>query len=56
MTEACDLSAVKARRLIGRKELSPTELLESCVARIEKTNKTVNAIVAMDVAAARGNR
>ena len=53
MGEACDLSAVEARRLIGRKELSPVELLESCVARVEQTNKTVNAIVAMDVTAAR---
>ena len=53
MGEACDLSAVEARRLIGRKELSPVELLESCVARVEQTNKAVNAIVAMDVMAAR---
>ena len=53
MTEACDLSAVEARRLIGVRKLSPTELLESCVARIEKTNAAVNAVVAMDVAAAR---
>ena len=31
MTEACDLSAVEARRLIGLKRLSPSELLESCL-------------------------
>jgi amidase len=55
MTEACDLAAVEARRLIGRKELSPVELLESCVARIEKTNRAVNAIIAMDVTVARGH-
>jgi amidase len=53
MVELCDLSAVQARRLIGRKEVSPVELLESCLARIESTNTSVNAIVAMDVAAAR---
>ncbi len=53
MTEPCDLSAVAARRLIGTGKLSPTELLESCVKRIEKTNGKVNAIVAMDVDAAR---
>ena len=53
MTDACDLSAVEARRLIGRKQLSPVELLESCLARIEATNKAVNAIVAMDADAAR---
>ncbi len=53
MTEPCDLSAVTARRLIGAKKLSPVELLESCLKRIEATNKTVNAIVAMDEKAAR---
>jgi Asp-tRNA(Asn)/Glu-tRNA(Gln) amidotransferase A subunit family amidase len=46
MTNACDLSAVEARRLIGTRELSPVELLESCIERIEKLNPTVNAIVA----------
>lgn len=53
MTEACDLSAVDARRLIGTRKLSPTELLDSALARIEKTNGPVNAIVAMDADAAR---
>ena len=53
MTEPCDLSAREARRLIGERKLSPVELLESCVGRIEKTNKAVNAVVAMDVEAAR---
>ena len=42
----CDLSAVEARRLIGTKELSPVELLESCIDRIEAVNPAVNAIVA----------
>lgn len=53
MTQPCDLSAVEARRLIGAKKLSPTELLESNLARIEQTNKRFNAIVAMDADAAR---
>jgi Asp-tRNA(Asn)/Glu-tRNA(Gln) amidotransferase A subunit family amidase len=53
MTEPCDLSALDARRLIGERKLSPVELLESCLKRIEKTNKAVNAIVAMDAGAAR---
>lgn len=52
-TEPCDLSAVEARRLIGAKLLSPVELLESCIARIEATNATVNAVVAMDEPLAR---
>ncbi|HUS97641.1 MAG TPA: amidase family protein [Hyphomicrobiaceae bacterium] len=53
MTEPCDLSAVEARRLIGNKQLSPVELLNSCLQRIEATNGTVNSIVAMDADAAR---
>ena len=53
MTDACDLSAVEARRLIGLRQLSPIELLESCLRRIESTNGAVNAFVAMDADAAR---
>lgn len=53
MTKPCDLSAVEARRLIGLKKLSPVELLGSCLERIEETNGAVNAIVAMDIEAAR---
>lgn len=53
MTEPCDLSAVTARRLIGAKRLSPVELLDSCLKRIEATNKTFNALVAIDEKAAR---
>jgi len=52
MTEPCDLTAVEARGLIGQRKLSPVELLESCVRRIERTNGAVNATVAMDVEAA----
>ena len=35
MTEPCDLTAVEARRLIGQKALSPVELTDSCIGRIE---------------------
>jgi Asp-tRNA(Asn)/Glu-tRNA(Gln) amidotransferase A subunit family amidase len=45
MSEPCDLAAVEARRLIGRKGLSPVELVESCIARIEAWNPLVNAVV-----------
>ena len=53
MTEPCELSALEARRLIGLKQLSPVELLDSCLARIEATNPAVNALVAMDAETAR---
>jgi amidase len=53
MTEPCDLTAVTARRLIGQKKLAPTELLESCIARIEAVDHAVNAMVARDFDRAR---
>ena len=40
------LPATELRRLIGTKEISPVELLESCIARIEAINPAVNAIAA----------
>ena len=49
MTEPCDLNAVTARRLIGQKKLAPTELLASCIARIEAVDHAVNAMVARDL-------
>lgn len=52
-TEPCDLDAVEARRLIGTKRLAPTELLESCIGRIEAVDHAVNAMVARDFDRAR---
>src|SRR6186713_1095618 len=49
----CELSAVEARRRIGTKELSPVELLEACIARIEAVNSAVNAVTATAFDAAR---
>ncbi|MFI0474142.1 amidase [Halomonas sp. HMF6819] len=46
---ACDLSAVEARRLMSTKKLSAVELTESCLTRIEAINPAVNALVAQDV-------
>src|SRR6185312_8828768 len=53
MTEPCDLTAVEARRLIGRKQLAPSELLASCIARIEAVDHAVNAMPARDFDSAR---
>ena len=53
MTEPCDLTAVEARQLIGRRALSPVELLESCISRTEAIDPAVNAMPARDFAAAR---
>lgn len=53
MSEPCDLPAVEARRLIGAKQLSPVELLESSLERIDAVNPALNAVVALDREAAR---
>jgi amidase len=46
-------SAVELRRLIGARKLSPVELLDACIARIERYNPAVNAIAATDFERAR---
>jgi amidase len=48
-----DLSAKEARRRIGTKEISPVELLEACVERIEAVDPAVNAICERDFDRAR---
>lgn len=53
MTEPCDLSATEARRLIGAKNLSPVELVDSCIDRIETIDHAINAMVARDFDRAR---
>ncbi|WP_245309737.1 amidase family protein, partial [Bradyrhizobium jicamae] len=53
MTEPCDLPAVTARALIGERKLSPVELMDSCIHRIEAIDPAVNAIVARSFDTAR---
>ena len=45
MSDLCDKTAVELRRLIGRKDVSPVELLDSCISRIEATDSALNAVV-----------
>ncbi|MCA6117156.1 amidase [Bradyrhizobium sp. WSM 1738] len=54
MSEPCDLPAVTARALIGERKLSPVELMDSCIGRIEEIDPAVNAIIARSFDAARG--
>ncbi|BEP63669.1 amidase [Variovorax sp. V213] len=44
--ELVEKSAVELRRLIGSKAVSPVDLLEACIARIERVNPFVNAVTA----------
>jgi amidase len=48
-----ELTSVEMRRRIGTKEISPVELVEASIARIEALNPAVNAIAATDFATAR---
>ncbi len=43
-----DLSATEIRTRIGSRELSPVEVVEACVARIEAVNGVVNAVVTLN--------
>jgi len=43
--DPADLNAIDARRLIGTRELSPVELVEACIARIDRVDGAVNAMV-----------
>lgn len=53
MTQLCDLPAVDLVQRIAGREISPVELLDSCLERIAAVNPTLNAVVAMDESAAR---
>ncbi len=51
MTHANELvekSAVQLRALIGSREISPVELMQACIERIEALNPYVNAVTATD--------
>jgi Asp-tRNAAsn/Glu-tRNAGln amidotransferase A subunit and related amidases len=39
-------TAVELRQLIGSKQVSPVELLDACIARIEDLNPHINAVTA----------
>jgi len=43
--DLCELDAVTLRRMIGAKEISPRELVDACIGRIEAVDGSVNAMV-----------
>ena len=45
MTELCDLDANTLRTMIGARQTSPVEVLDSCIGRIEAVNPFLNAMV-----------
>ena len=48
MSELCDLSAVELRAMIGRKAISPSELMAASIERIENFDPILNAIPIRD--------
>ncbi|KAB8123131.1 amidase [Komagataeibacter medellinensis] len=53
MTSLCDVSAIGLCQMMRAGDVSAREVLDSCLERIEEINPAINAIVAMDVQAAR---
>ncbi len=53
MDELTALTARAARRLIGARQLSPVELLDACLAQIERVDPAVNAMVTVAAEGAR---
>ena len=53
MTSLAEHSAIELRRLIGSRAISPVDLMDACIARIETFNPAVNAITATDFERAR---
>ncbi|EPM93219.1 amidase, partial [Pseudomonas syringae pv. actinidiae ICMP 18804] len=45
-SELLGKSATELRSLIGNKQLSPVELLDACIERIESLNPKINAFAA----------
>ena len=48
-----EMSALDLRRLIGERQISPLDLLDACIARIEAFNPAINAVCATDFERAR---
>jgi amidase len=46
--EIADLSACDLRRLIGQGQLSPVEIVDACLDRVERYNGTINAMVTLN--------
>ncbi|MEP3276675.1 MAG: amidase family protein [Stappiaceae bacterium] len=53
MAEIVSLSAVELRRRTGSNEITPTELVEACIDRIESVNPQVNAVITTNYVEAR---
>ena len=48
MEELADRSASDLARLVRWREISPVEVVQACLARVERHNPTINAIVTLN--------
>ena len=53
MSNFCDMTATDLRQMIGRKDISPVELVEASIERIEMVDPSLNAFVTKNYEAAR---
>ena len=53
MSSLCDMTATDLRHMIGRKDISPVELVEASIERIEMVDSILNAVVTKNYEAAR---
>ena len=44
MSELCDFTATQLRQMIGRKDISPVELVDACIERVEMVDPQLNAM------------
>ena len=49
--ELASLSATALRRLVATGEVSPVEVVEACLARVERHNEVINAVVTLSARA-----
>lgn len=53
MSSLCEMTATDLRHMIGRKDISPVELVEASINRIEMVDSSLNAVVTKNYEAAR---
>ena len=53
MSSLCEMTATNLRHMIGRKDISPVELVEASINRIEMVDSSLNAVVTKNYEAAR---
>ena len=53
MSSLCEMTATDLRHMIGRKDISPVELVEASIDRIEMVDSSLNAVVTKNYEAAR---